>query len=608
MSKIAIYARVSTVLHQHFERQISDLTTIIKEHNNKLNIPFDFDNDVEVYAEKISGFKKNTERVELTKLLDKIENDPSSISHLYISEISRLGRDPSDTRKVIDRLTDLGIPIYIDSIKQSTIENGKRNTTMNIVIQILMEFAAAEAESIKIRMMSGKLEKVSKGRTSGNNEAYGYWSDEDKMLVINPSEAEVVKQIFLLYKEGKGTKVIADILNQLEIPTRLATTHKDKILTFSKTNIEKSGSEIKWDGNTILQIIKNTIYKGERNFKGHIFPIESIISIELFDECNSIRKAKSHRNYLTSYEYLLRNLIRCGCCGKKYIGKYSPVKGGDKVYKCTSFLQSSNIPKCGQLSINISQVESIIYDQLLKSDSILKYLDNPKDIKRKTEKELETLEQNKLIKQAELESANNQMSKLFDLYSTGNKMNKEFYSQKEFEILKTIKTVNDKLEIIKANIVSHKITLSKYDEKKASTDMLLKAKDNRVELTTIFQQFIDKIVIYNFNKQYTLLNIYIKVNGIVLKTPLKTLIDLKGVKSVRHQAKRYYKYLSIHKMDNEPIINEKFKLINDLNEMYTELENIVYWATQDNFDDTFNLTRFQEVPVENYIYINRTDI
>jgi DNA invertase Pin-like site-specific DNA recombinase len=133
MGKLAIYARVSTELLQDFDRQISDLKRVILA-EQELNSAFDFDSDVEIYAEKLSGFKSSTDRPELQKLLDKIDQEPTSITKIYITEISRLGRDPSQTRKLVDKLSDLKIPLYIQSIKQSSIDaDGNRNMIMNII-------------------------------------------------------------------------------------------------------------------------------------------------------------------------------------------------------------------------------------------------------------------------------------------------------------------------------------------------------------------------------------------------------------------------------------------------------------------------------------------
>ena len=49
---------------------------------------------------------------------------------------------------------------------------------------------------------------------------YGYTKDENKMLVIDPVESKVVKLIYQLCLEGKGTKVISNYLNENNIPTK----------------------------------------------------------------------------------------------------------------------------------------------------------------------------------------------------------------------------------------------------------------------------------------------------------------------------------------------------------------------------------------------------
>ena len=109
---------------------------------------------------------------------------------------------------------------------------------MSIILQVLMEFAHSEAETMKTRMKSGKLQAVKDGKVAGNNQAYGY-ANVDKMQVIDEDEAMVVEKIFQLYIEGKGSRVIAGILNDMNIPTRLAKTHKDKTVSYEKTGIEK---------------------------------------------------------------------------------------------------------------------------------------------------------------------------------------------------------------------------------------------------------------------------------------------------------------------------------------------------------------------------------
>jgi site-specific DNA recombinase len=110
MPKVAIYARVSTRTSQDFQYQINALTTLILAKGYKQK-------DIDTYAETISGYKKNDERPQLEALINKTELDPKFYDCIYTAEISRVGRKPSHTRKIIDRWTDIGQQVHIPSVK-----------------------------------------------------------------------------------------------------------------------------------------------------------------------------------------------------------------------------------------------------------------------------------------------------------------------------------------------------------------------------------------------------------------------------------------------------------------------------------------------------------
>lgn len=332
MKQAILYARVSTTDKQDFNRQIDDLTALAIRHGyDKKNI--------KVFAESISGYKKGNDRPKLQQMLEVVEASPKDVT-IYTTEISRIGRNPTETRRIIDRLTDIGVPVYIESLGQATIDgNGKRNMIMNIILQVLIEYANLEAETFKARSKSGLLNAARQGKAGGSlNFPYGYCKDGDGYLVVNPEEAEVIKDIFTLYQAGNGIKVISGILNDRKIPTRMNKTHAGKDIKYS--TLTKDGSSIKWSDKQIHDILKNSLYKGERRFRGELLPAPAIISKELWDECASIMESKTHRNYLTSYTYLLKDICTCGTCGRNYFAKYKPVEGGDKVYICSSRLKS----------------------------------------------------------------------------------------------------------------------------------------------------------------------------------------------------------------------------------------------------------------------------
>ncbi|MFV8366216.1 recombinase family protein [Flavobacterium sp. XS1P27] len=617
MDKIAIYARVSTVDKQDYQRQISDLTNLIISHGYKQE-------QIVEYSEKISGYKKDKDRPELTKLLNAVTNNPQLYKCIYVTEISRIGRDPKNTTFIVDTLTELGVPLYIQSISQSTIDvNGNKNIIVSIILKVLMEFAHLEAQTLKSRMKSGKIQAVVKnGKISGNNQAFGYMGDENKKLIINPLEAVVIEQIFEYYKEGNGTRVIANTLNQMNVPTRLATTHKDKVLTFSKTNIEKTGDTILWSGATIRQIIKNTIYMGQRKFKIKdavkeeidgkkvikipaeyaVFDSPIIIKKELFVECNELMKTKTHRNYLTSYDYLLKDLIRCGVCANKYFAKYSPDKGYDKVYKCTSYLKKGC--SCGNLSLNISLFESVIYDVLLKSKLLLKHLDNPNDILRMVEADLKIL--NQLLKNDEalLKQKESELERLLDLYLSNSNYKKEMFENKETALSNEIESIKNKIILITKDIFSKTLSINNYNEHTATTEMIVNAKHNRPELRTIFKQFIGKIIINTLNKKYTLATVFIKVGGLEYKQTLKLLINAGGVRAVRYNSNKVYQYLDVVKMINDPVFKDNI-LMNDIDDILNEFESEIRYYTESV--GIFGLP-LVTIDKENYLYIKKEDI
>lgn len=619
MSKIAMYVRVSSKIRQDYERQISDLSPIIKNHYSN-DLTFNFDNDVEIYAEKISGYKKDYERPVLNELLNKVYSNPSEYKCIYITEISRLGREPKNTREIYDALTELCVPIYIQSVGQFSVLNGERNNTLSIAVQILMEFADTEAKTFKQRAKSGKLQKVNDVKIHGPNLAYGYMGDADRNLVHDPEEKPIVELIFQLYKEGNGIKSIANTLNQSNIPTRRNKTHSDRVITF-KDGSEKSGSMIIWDDNTILSILKNTIYKGDRNFKVKdaetkiengkkviVQPAEygkfiapAIVSPELFDECTQIRLSKTTRNYLTTYEYLLKDIFRCGCCGRKFFARYSQ---NMKVYVCTSNINKGE--SCGEPRINISYIESVIYNELLNSEKLLKYLDNPNDLKKRINADLKVLEQEKLNEEKFIASKNKELDRLLELYTSTTSMTVQRYQDKENQIIKELQASKDKLTLINGNILSKNIALSKYDEKSASTEMILNAMHNRPELSTIFRQFIDKIVINSINKNHTLISVFIKINGIPLKLPLKLILDINASRGTRWQRPIEYKYISIPKMENEPVFKNNI-LIVDIKDLKIEVENIVDLASRENFG-LIDAPQFKTIPRSNWLYIDKSDI
>lgn len=547
MKQAYIYSRVSTTDKQDFARQENDLTKVCKEHGYKSN-------QITTFSESISGYKKAQDRQELTRMLGLIQDNPEGIT-VYTSEISRIGRNPSETRQIIDRLTDLGVPVFIQSLNQFTIQNGKRNMTMNIILQVLMEYANLEAETFKTRSKSGLLNSAKKGKAGGStNFPYGYTKDELGMLVINQDEVPVIKQIFNLYKEGNGIKVISNILNDQNIPTRTNKTHEGK--TINHKNFSKLGDMVKWSDKQVHDILRNTLYKGQRRFKGEILDAPAIISSELFDECQAIMQGKTHRNYLTTYTYLLKDKCTCGVCQRNYFAKYKPVKGGDKAYVCSSKLIKGGA--CGNKAINISLIESAIYDLLLSSDSILKYINNTNDVKVVLQKELDGLNQSLPIIKRELDKKVKEQSRLLDVYLSGD-IAKTIYTQKNKELESGLSDIQQKVKLVENTLKEKTTALSNLKKTSTTKKMLESAKLDRELLKGIFNQLI-----YNINiiADETIAEAHIRfqISGVVSIGQVRLQLDKKMIA----RADKVFRYKAIFLKDIEADILDDEDVFQDL--------------------------------------------
>lgn len=144
MSNIVIFCRVSTFI-QDYERQINELTALADRNGWTVRA---------VFAEKVSGARKNCSRQELNKMLDFIGSE--QIDKVLVTELSRLGRNTLQVLEVIENLNKMGVSLYIQNYNIETLDaKGCINPMSQFMITMLAEIARMERKSIKERMDSG---------------------------------------------------------------------------------------------------------------------------------------------------------------------------------------------------------------------------------------------------------------------------------------------------------------------------------------------------------------------------------------------------------------------------------------------------------------------
>lgn len=161
MDRICIFARVSTSI-QDYDRQVNELTVLAQRNGWSVEA---------VFCEKISGAKKNSERKELSRMVDYVQ--AHHISKVAVTELSRLGRDTLQVLEVIEQFNKLGISLYIQNYGIETLtENGEVNPMSQFLITILAEVARMERKTIRERVESGYKNYRANGGKVGRNEGY----------------------------------------------------------------------------------------------------------------------------------------------------------------------------------------------------------------------------------------------------------------------------------------------------------------------------------------------------------------------------------------------------------------------------------------------------
>ena len=184
--RVVILARVSTD-KQDYHRQIQELTD---------HVVFKMGWEVvKIYANKVSGTKKNEERPEIMEMLQYIEQN--NIDKVCVLEISRLGRNTLEALKVIELLNERKVCLYIKNYNLETLDSeGNVNPITSLICTILLEISSMERQTIIDRMASGRDQYIAKCRKEGikMGRPATYRKSDDAMKEEYRKEISLLKQ------------------------------------------------------------------------------------------------------------------------------------------------------------------------------------------------------------------------------------------------------------------------------------------------------------------------------------------------------------------------------------------------------------------------------
>lgn len=274
------------------------------------------------------------------------------IDLIVTKSVSRFARNTVDSLTTVRKLKDAGIEIYFEKENIWTLDSKGE-----LLITIMSSLAQEESRSISENVTWGHRKRFADGKVSlAYSRFLGYEKGTDGNLVINESEAVIVREIYNMYLKGYSLHAIAGQLTARHIPT-------------------PGGNKI-WNQSTIRNILINEKYKGDallqktytvdfltKKKKRNLGEVpqyyiennhEPIISAETFElvQAERLRRAV---NVSADSRYsgvsLFSGRIKCGDCGSFFGAKvwHSNTKYRKIIYQCNSKYKPQKTCSTGHL-------------------------------------------------------------------------------------------------------------------------------------------------------------------------------------------------------------------------------------------------------------------
>ena len=272
---------------------------------------------IDIYADEgITGTREDKSD-EFQRMLKDCRK--GKIDRIYTKSISRFARNTRDCLKNVRELKSLGITIYFEKENIDT-----ANMTDEMMITIMGGLAQEESVSISRNLKWSYQKRFEEGTINVFSAPFGYKLSNGS-LIINETQAQIVKEIFEMFLNGIGYQRISEICQNKY------SSYKDN---FSYYGIRYILSNEKYIGDSKYQktFTTDTLPYRKLPNKGELIQYyiqathKAIISKETFEKAQALIECRKHKNIVSESPF--SGKIICANCGTKYKRKCS----GDKIY------------------------------------------------------------------------------------------------------------------------------------------------------------------------------------------------------------------------------------------------------------------------------------
>lgn len=281
-------------------------------------------------------------------------------------EISRFARNTLDSIQFTRELLQNGVGVFFQNDNINTLDEDAE-----LRLSIMSSLAQDELRKLSSRVKFGQQQAIKNNVVLGNNRIFGYKKD-NKRLVIDEEQAEMVRELFELYATDEHS------MKQIET------------IFWEKGYRNLNGNKIAHS--TMSNMISNPKYKGYyvgnkvkvvdmftkkqkflppeewvmfKDESGEIVP--AIVSEELWDKANEILRRRSedvkNRQGICSHANLLTGKLFCTECGQPYYRRESKDKKGNKNSKwvCSGKIKNG-ADSCGSFAIYEDEIKPLLFE------------------------------------------------------------------------------------------------------------------------------------------------------------------------------------------------------------------------------------------------------
>ena len=473
--------------------------------------------NIEVFVDDgYSGVSFN--RPDFQRLLEMMEQ--GKVAVLITKDLSRLGRNYIE----VGQYTEMMFPrwdvryIAINDNYDSLYSEGNELAPFK---NLFNEWYARDT-SKKIRAVVKA--KAERGERVGTVVPYGYRKDPDEKghLLVNEDTAPVVRLIFSLCAEGKGPKVIANILREKQILKPTAYRYQTSGKYGATTDTEDIYG---WNDRTVAGILDNEIYLGHTiNCRTTVVSYkdkrkkdipesewyrfenthEAIIDKVTWDIARKVRESKRRRTNMGDVDKY-SGLLYCADCGSKlYFVRGTTIKPEAYNFICSRYRKHMGHELCTPHTIRemaldeivLEEIRSVTYYARANTAQFVSFIQQKSSAESRRELNAKTAELSKLEKRnGELNAL---FKRLYEDHVLGKVTSEQFrmlsegYNEEQRTIQEEIPKLRKAIEDLKAsatNVERFLEIVRKYTDIKELTPEILRT-------------FISKIVIHERSRKH----------------------------------------------------------------------------------------------------------